>query len=558
MPSPEELASVESASAPDFYTWTFPGAPVRIHFYLDVVERLSREVRRAFESIPSRGVEIGGLLLGTADLYASHIIEIKAFEPFLCEYRSDHKFILSGSDRRKLEKTLSDRGSTPADQFKVVGYYRSHLGDGLSLSQDDLALIQAYFYDPASVFLLVKPSSDGSSSAGFFFWDNDRIDSEFTFLEFPFDARQLTGARVKPSQAGAQRELDLEQPLAGAASAPEFLTDAVPSTFEQPAAGPGEPPGRKPGRLWFTLFAALMIVVGALGYQAYMRWRVSPAPAPVSDAPALILQVERRGSDLRVAWNRISSVIRRAKEAVLSIRDGHTQEQALRLDLDQLRTGSVLYTPAAGSVLFRLEVTGEDGSKTSESVLWLAALTPAAPAAASPPVSNRSTAQPPVASKTTFTPPASQGGFGDPVHVVIADPLPQNANPSTQPFLMPQPKLGSAPSATPYQTGTATLSSAVPFVPPRPIRESQPSLPPSVRALVTSLVEVQVKVDIDESGRVVKAEPVASTGPVSSFLVSAARNAAQLWIFEPARRGDQAVLSQMILKFQYRPVKRSN
>ncbi len=30
-----------------FYTWSFPGAPVRIHLYLDVVARLQKELAKA-------------------------------------------------------------------------------------------------------------------------------------------------------------------------------------------------------------------------------------------------------------------------------------------------------------------------------------------------------------------------------------------------------------------------------------------------------------------------------------------------------------------------------
>jgi outer membrane biosynthesis protein TonB len=71
--------------------------------------------------------------------------------------------------------------------------------------------------------------------------------------------------------------------------------------------------------------------------------------------------------------------------------------------------------------------------------------------------------------------------------------------------------------------------------------------------LIATLVEVDVKVRIDETGRVVKAEPLPGTEPVSSSLVGAARNAAMQWRFEPARRGNQPLPSDLVLKFQYRP-----
>jgi hypothetical protein len=175
----QEHTSEQSTAVPEFYTWTFPGAPVRIHLHLNVVERLAPEVRRAFDAVPAHSVEIGGLLLGTADFKSSPIVEIKDFIPFLSEYRSDHRFVLSDGDQRKLEKKLAAIRQERADGLTVVGYYRSHIGILLSLNESDLALAEAHFCDPADVFLLVKPSTDGSSTAGFFFWDNGRIDSEF-------------------------------------------------------------------------------------------------------------------------------------------------------------------------------------------------------------------------------------------------------------------------------------------------------------------------------------------------------------------------------------------
>ena len=74
--------------------------------------------------------------------------------------------------------------------------------------------------------------------------------------------------------------------------------------------------------------------------------------------------------------------------------------------------------------------------------------------------------------------------------------------------------------------------------------------------MVASMVEVEVKVRIDESGRVINAEALPNAAPVRNFLISAARNAALAWRFEPARRGDQPVPSEMVLKFQYRPAGR--
>jgi hypothetical protein len=541
----EESAAEPTIAAPEFYTWTFPGAPVRIHLHLNVVESLGREVRRAFESVPSHSVEIGGILYGTADFAASPIIEIKDFEPFLCEYRPDHRFILSDADQRKLEKVLAARRADGSDALSVVGYYRSQINEGLNLREEDVAIAQSNFYDPANVFLLVKPSSDGTSSAGFFFWDKGRIDSEFTYLEFPFEARQLSALRAKPiAPVIAERLAEPEMPVRTAAFA---VPASIPPKFDtaEPLPRPGP---RSTSLLWRALFVVLMIALGALGYQAYLAWMPSQsaATAPVeSDAPALALQVERRGADLRVSWNRSSRTVTQATSAVLSIKDGETQQQELRLDLEQLRNGSVFYTPANSAVRFRLEVTTPGDVKTSETVLALTAARPDAKAAlaeAQPPATGPSP-QPDAAATNS---PATGAGrnFGEPMRVVMVNPPAKPAGGTP------------VPEATQPRTGPADSPETEPlYLAAKPTRQVQPALPAAVRKLIAAPVDVNVKVTISAAGRVERAEPLPNPEPVSSTLVAAAHNAALRWRFAPAIRGTKAVPSELILRFQFRPTR---
>ncbi len=371
----ESAAPPSTTGEPEIYTWTFPGAPIRIHLHLTVVERLAREVRRAFESVASHSMEVGGILYGKADSAARPVIEIKDFEPFPCESGASDTFILSEADRLKLDNVLAAGRSDGPEALSVVGYYRSHIGEGLSLRREDIAIAQSTFCDPAHVFLLVKPFSDGSTSAGFFFWEQGTVNSEFTFLEFPFEAQQLAGERVQPmpmwdTEAGSE-EMPAEE--AGC-----NLPATIPAAFETalPVAAARQ---RHSTALWRAMFVVLMIALEALGYKVYLarsRPRLS-AMAPIeSDVSALALQVERRGPDLRVSWNRNSRPVTRATSAVLYIRDGETQSQEWHLDRDQLRNANVLYTPANSSVRFRLEVTTPTDGKTSETFLALTAPKP--------------------------------------------------------------------------------------------------------------------------------------------------------------------------------------
>lgn len=66
-------------------------------------------------------------------------------------------------------------------------------------------------------------------------------------------------------------------------------------------------------------------------------------------------------------------------------------------------------------------------------------------------------------------------------------------------------------------------------------------------------MEVQVKVQIDESGRVVKIDSVLYIGPASRSLLRATEAAARLWEFAPALRENQPVTSETLLSFRYNP-----
>ncbi len=169
-------------AAPEF-------APRIINLRRKVVACLSREVWRTFDSMPSQGMEIGGLLLGTVALETG-VIEIEDFEPLGWNARPE-RFVLSESERRALQTTLATCAWLRDSKLNVVGCYRSHLGEGFSLSADDLALAQSCFQRPSGVFLLIKPSSNGTLTAAFFSWGDGQIDSEYGFQEFPFDVRQL-------------------------------------------------------------------------------------------------------------------------------------------------------------------------------------------------------------------------------------------------------------------------------------------------------------------------------------------------------------------------------
>jgi hypothetical protein len=357
MAAAQEIPGMSSKDSA-FYTWSFPGAPVRIHLYLDVVARVQKELAKAVP-FPIRGrVEVAGLLLGKGDLRRSQVVEIRQFIPVLAECRPEATGALSEADRRKFQEQLALAESD--SRYRVVGYYRTHGSEGLCLKEDDLALIHSHFRDPASVFLMIRPSSDGAANAGFFFWDGEHLNAEFTFLEFPFDSKVL---------------IDL---AAQTPKRPVLVEPAQKPTVEaapEPPAGhaPATPVRQSRAPMWLAVAVGLLIA--ALAVLVYWNWpRSSPEPTAAAPAPAgLSLRVERQGTELKVTWDRSSQFVSTAKSGLLAVREGDRPQQDLYLDADQLRTGSVVYTPVAPNVQFRLEVYGADGKTLTESVLALTA-----------------------------------------------------------------------------------------------------------------------------------------------------------------------------------------
>jgi hypothetical protein len=224
---------------------------------------------------------------------------------------------------------------------------------------------------------------------------------------------------------------------------------------------------------------------------------------------------------------------------VLSIRDGDSQPHELHLDPEQLRNGSVVYGAANNSVQVRLEVTGQDGTKTSETILAGAAR------AAHLKASSGVASQPTVGS-------SSRNRRLSPGRPALLHPPSPSASVPPQAFALIE-QLVFAQPRLPAPSGSQQNGMIPSFVAARPIHESVPDLPTAIRATVVSAVEVQVKVQVDESGRAVQVDLVGSTGPASDALVSATREAALLWRFAPAVRENQPVANEVVLMFRYIP-----
>jgi hypothetical protein len=72
--------------------------------------------------------------------------------------------------------------------------------------------------------------------------------------------------------------------------------------------------------------------------------------------------------------------------------------------------------------------------------------------------------------------------------------------------------------------------------------------------MMTSEVELRIKVQIDDSGRVTEADTLTASGPATRSLLGVTEKAARLWEFAPAMRGSERVPSEAIVVFRFRPL----
>jgi len=245
-----------------------------------------------------------------------------------CSYADGPFYSLSGQDVLQFESALLRAALDGCDSQsrQVVGYFRSHTRNTLSLAAADLSLIESYFTEPSSVFMLVEVATGAKAcTAGFFVWEDGRINSECSSLK----------AALGP--------------------APDAETSVNP--------GVSPPPPRAPWRglvlrLAVIILSTAALVISAIRYLSAPRQTREDVAASANATGLLGLQVESDSGDsggLVLTWNPAAPEIARAVRGVLSILDGPAEKRLL-LDKLQLSSGSVLYTPTGSDIKFRLEV----------------------------------------------------------------------------------------------------------------------------------------------------------------------------------------------------------
>ncbi|HEX8985734.1 MAG TPA: energy transducer TonB [Bryobacteraceae bacterium] len=350
-------------------------------------------------------------------------------------------------------------------------------------------------------------------------------------------------------------------------------------------------PGEKSGLIKWVLIGLLgLLVAGGGGYLAFNMGKSQQQEVAQAVDSSLALKVERNTGQLLLSWNRAASVIGTATKATLVIADGDHKEP-VDLDLGQLRTGSIAYSPITNDVNFRLELTDKSGKTVGESVRVLAgrpsptvsAQPPAAAAKPAPGAGDKAGAQTPAAQPPASTPapPPEEAKVVAGPAVTTSLPKPESlaarlraaepqempapptlesgstnaiaaAAPTAAPTQMAPPPVAQpapAPAPKPAAQAPAAVPAQAPAVPVKPaggraqearlVRSVAPVYPPLARQTRVSGI-VRVRALIGKDGKVKQA--TAAAGP--PLLRQAAADAVRRWIYSPAMLNGAPVESE--------------
>jgi protein TonB len=569
--------SSKSARGSKSFLWTFPECPVRIHVNLQFVESLRKVLNSA-----AADHEVGGLLIGK-DLSRNGDIEVSDYIQLPPGPESSPNFVICSD---ALAQSIK---STSAVQGRVIGFYRTHLDQRIQLRHKDLECARANFGDPMNVFLVIRPH-DGRASAAFFFWQDGAVNGGLTF---PFSSAELTSPSWTSLVGGSPRPSRLSI-LLGRARDKALETS----------------PGIR---------AALIVVVAVL-VALGIAWRVYRPTSATSNSLAaypdqsqyqsqsqsqtLGLRVEKALMGVVIAWNPEAPEITAAQDADLLIWDGSSAPAFIRLTTAQLHAGRAFFTAVSDRVEVRMDVIGAAGRARTESIVAAgrppdilsadqpapetSASVPTKPAGPPPAAIQRAGSSPTVPVEkakiparpfkpTAPVPKASSGlaefpkspelespdaaalpltqtfhSFNDPQTALPPKPpdAPVAAQEAPKQQPVPETRLQQTASVTPAKPAASSFQAAV------PIREVRPEIPAQLKPLVNSDNVVQILVHISNSGSVTDAKLGAMQGPSAGFLSKLALEAARSWRFRPATQDGQAVPSDKILEFLFRPSSR--
>jgi hypothetical protein len=555
------------AARDDFARWRHPFRDGHILMRRDVLQSLAAQALEHLKA--EEPSEIGGLLWGNLTSDDSVAVDDSiAITNITFIPPGGPLFNTTDADAGRIGQAI--KHSAPAPNLSLLGYFRSHVRDGLQLTPQDQSLIEQQFHYPDAVFLIIRPFDFGICTAGFFFWRGGQLQTDASDLEVPLFSPDILalerqavadGARIADETEPAPARRVDEKPAIAAINTKatdsekekeehcivDFLRESIRnSSAEKEAkrrsanpAALAAPPEKKPILPILLISTAAILALLIAGGGVYvavpiLRSRVQSAlqPAP---APGIGPQVDRAANgQLNLTWNRNSPKLIRPSSATLIITDGGSVRRLL-IDNQQLHSGKIVYLPNNLDVQFQMELNSDSWRKSrtlSESVRVMSV-----DAERHGRAGRRSNPIVPAPSS------GEAGAAGTPETAQSASRKQESATVTRpgRPALVPVIAAGALPASPPGSAASA-------FVPPRPIQQMMPEM-----TVLRRFARISVKVGIDEAGRVISADVLVAGAPEDPLLAGIAVSAAKRWRFQPATLNGAPVASDYTIVFAFHP-----
>lgn len=274
--------------------WDAPDGSALVSFSCEDIDRLRGLTIDAFLSLPKRGVEIGGFLLGRIESTDPLSISIEGFEPLPCEHKYGPSYVLSEADRGHFTEVL-DRLQANPDR-RIVGFYRTYTPREPALDAADQDLIRTYFSGLQNVFLLIRPLSSLECAAAFVLWKNGELQTEPQYALFPFRSDQMavpvelprpTVPPARPPELPPRKAAS--QPISAPARPPRIVITDLPAATPRPVRPTRfteedfEPPREIPW-FWILLFSLVVVTGGVVLYTRTSNQQQPPAKPPIAES----------------------------------------------------------------------------------------------------------------------------------------------------------------------------------------------------------------------------------------------------------------------------------
>ena len=285
------MAIQQFAPLLQFASWRVPQLPGAIEYPLGIMEEIRAFCCDELLQLSHGGCEVGGVLFGTR---REDLIRVLTWRPIACEHAHGESLLLSYNDRMNLAVQLElARQNADLKDLRPLGWFVSHLRDGVSLSASDLEVYNGFFPEAWQATLVICPQGDGRAEAGFFGREADgSVQAEASYYCFELKPSQTEASAPsdpapEPQKATRRHPETAEQPQSQPTSQPKSQIKSQPKS--QTKSQPGRPvPDPVPPA---NPHPPAPAVPTSSGFQAAAA-RMAPSPLPARDYSRLIQQAD--------------------------------------------------------------------------------------------------------------------------------------------------------------------------------------------------------------------------------------------------------------------------